>query len=109
MAWHHLCLIAVAQDAKGAETNTEINNQNKNMKTKWIITAAAAALVGFSATVQAIPITGGVSILGGVAKVTGPLAPTKVPVPPKAIKVPEGPGTVIEVAVVKSPAVPFAV
>ena len=43
------------------------------MKTKWIITAAAAALLGFSATVQAVPIQGSIQFNGtGVFSFAGP-------------------------------------
>jgi hypothetical protein len=41
------------------------------MKTKWIITAAATALLGFSATVQATPITGSIGFLGSFTQVGG--------------------------------------
>jgi VPDSG-CTERM motif len=34
------------------------------MKTKWMITTAVAALLGFSATVQAVPIAGSIGVSG---------------------------------------------
>ena len=36
------------------------------MKNKWLVTTAVAALVGFTATVQAVPISGAITFKGGV-------------------------------------------
>jgi hypothetical protein len=41
------------------------------MKTKWIVIATVSALVGYSASVQAVPISGSVTFAGGVTLDSG--------------------------------------
>ena len=44
-----------------------------NMKNKWLVAGAIATFVAFSATVQAIPITGSINFQGGTATLNGPV------------------------------------
>lgn len=44
------------------------------MKNKWFLSGAVAALVAFSATVQAVPIVGSINFQGGTATLNGPVS-----------------------------------
>lgn len=43
------------------------------MKNKWFVAGAVAALVAFTATVQAVPINGSINFQGGTATLNGPV------------------------------------